>query len=396
VTLRLAAAVWAVLVIAVAGRVAVAPVRSHTVTPIYWTAANKFARGEPLYVPVEGLDMYLYPPGFAAGVVPFTWLPEKLAGILWRVLGTGLFLAGLWRLGHDLLGLDNRAVAWLMLLPIPLAISSLDNGQANLHMAGLVGLGAAAFGRKRWTAAAGWFAVAVGIKVYPFAAGMLFGVNRRRWVFGLCGFAAAVILFPFVCANANYVWNQFRGMTSFADNDDRLHSYSLARVPRDWTILTRTWLGWVPKEITARIISAVAGIAFAGLVFTSRRKPFTQHVWLAFALGSIWMTLFGPATEAQTYTLLAPALTATVLLSRGWSQLLAVVAWWLFTAQMIRDAFPNGWKMSVYGTQPTAAVLLLLAVLLDAFIKTRNSQPGRLTRWMKMVTPWTTFHAPTI
>lgn len=366
-TLRHAALVWTVLVLAVAGRVAVAPARSHTVTPIYWSAATRFLHNEPLYAPVDGLDVYLYTPGFAAGVVPFTWVPEKAAGILWRLLGVGLFLAGMRAVGRHLLGFDDRRLAQFFLLTIPLALSSLDNGQANLHLAGMVALGAAAFGRERWSAAV-WIALAAGIKLYPITTGMLFGVFRPRWTVLLLIVSFGVVgTFPFVVTNAGYVLEQFQGLTHFADADDRLHSTSWIRVPRDWTILTRTWLGWIPDERTARIISAVAGIGLAGLVYSLRNQPGDRRTWIAFALGSVWMTLFGPATEPQTYSLLAATSAGMVLVGRGTARVFAVAAWCIFTGQVVRDAFPQGWQMSRYGTHPAAAGLLLIAVLVDSF-----------------------------
>jgi hypothetical protein len=381
-TLRRAAYVWVVLVLAVLGRVAIAPARSHTVVPIYLAAAERFDRGACLYDPVDGLDMYLYPPEFAAALVPLTWVPEKIAGILWRLVGAGLFLAGLVRLGRDVLRLDDRGLAWLLVLPIPLVIPSLDNGQANLHMAGFLSLGFAAIGRERLYAAGGWISLAVGIKLYPFAAGLLGGLIRPRLVPMLAILSVAVLLSPFAVANADYVRTQFREMASDARDDDRMHSYSPTRVPRDWTIMARTWAGWVPSRSWVQGVSTVAGLSFAGIVFATRRRPLDRRVVLAFALGSVWMTLFGPATEPQTYTLLAPALAATIVSTRGRAKALAVLAWWLFTIPVIRDAFPNGWRLGIYGPQPAGAIVLLAAVLVDVFSKLETGTPGRMSGWL--------------
>jgi hypothetical protein len=386
-TLRTAVGVWAVLVLAVTSRVAIAPARSHTVVPIYLTAAERFVRGECLYEPVDGLDMYLYPPEFAAALVPLTWVPEKLAGILWRLVGVGWFLTGLVRLGRDVLRFDDRSLAWLLVLPVPLVIPSLDNGQANLHMAGFLSLGFAAVGRERLFAAAGWISLAVGIKLYPFAAGLLGGLIRPRLVPVLAVLSVAVLLSPFVVANADYVRTQFREMASDARDDDRMHSYSPTRVPRDWTIVTRTWAGWVPSKSWVQGVSAIAGLSFAGIVFATRRRPLDRRVVTAFALGSVWMTLFGPATEPQTYTLLAPALAATIVSTRGRAKALAVLAWWLFTIPVIRDAFPNGWRLGIYGPQPAGAIVLLAAVLVDAVSKSESGTPGRTRGWLDRMIP---------
>jgi hypothetical protein len=380
VTLRVAAAAWAVLLLAVAGRVAVAPGNVHTIVPIYLTAAERFEKTESVYQKAPGLDVYRNPPGFAAAFVPFSWLPGKVAGILWRLLGAGLFLYGLLRLSRDVLHLDGRGLAWFLLLPMPLALSSLDNGQANLHIAGLVTLGFTAVGRNRLTAAAGWLGLAVGVKLYPFAAGMLAGVVRPRLLPRLAAGAVLVVAFPFVIANAEYVIGQFREMAESTAADDRHLSEFHSRAPRDWTIITRSWLGWVPGSTVARGVSAVAGLAFAAVVWRTRR------LLTAFALGSVWMTLFGPATESQTYTLVAPALATTILTARGWAKALAVAAWWLFTLQVVRDAFPQGWHLAVLGPQPMGAAILMVSTLVDA-IGIDGKASSSIGRWLNQRIP---------
>jgi hypothetical protein len=219
------------------------------------------------------------------------------------------------------------------------------------------------------------------------AAGLLAGVVRARLLPWLAGFSAAVVLSPFALANADYVRTQFHELRADALGDDRTTSYAPTRVPKDWTILTRTWAGWVPTRALYQGISAVVGLGFAGLVLASRRRPLDRRVFLAFALGSIWMTLFGPATEPQTYTLLAAALAATVVSTHGRAKALAVVAWWLFTIPVIRDAFPQGWRLGIYGPHPTGAFVLLAAVLVDTFGALKTESTGRTGRWLDRMIP---------
>src|SRR5262245_34735219 len=78
---RLSVTLRPVLLIGVTGKVRFAPVRSHTVVPIYIAAAERFARGEPLYVSTPPLDWYRNPPGIAAAFIPLTLVPERLAGL---------------------------------------------------------------------------------------------------------------------------------------------------------------------------------------------------------------------------------------------------------------------------------------------------------------------------
>src|SRR5687767_10121981 len=89
---RVAIVVWAVVLVGVVGRVAFAKPRSQTVVPIYLAAAERWVNSESLYIPTPGLDLYRNPPLVAAAFAPFTALPEKFAGVVWRLLSVSVFL----------------------------------------------------------------------------------------------------------------------------------------------------------------------------------------------------------------------------------------------------------------------------------------------------------------
>ncbi len=58
-------------------------------------------------------------------------------------------------------------------------------------------------------------------------------------------------------------------------------------------------------------LQALAGAAIALFCWWARRVARWDErglIWMAFTLGSLWITLFGPATELSTYVFLAPSL----------------------------------------------------------------------------------------
>ncbi len=61
-SVRLAWTLWLVLAAAVGIRVAVSKPTSQSVMPIYLAAGDRWLRGESLYAPVPGLDVYRNPP----------------------------------------------------------------------------------------------------------------------------------------------------------------------------------------------------------------------------------------------------------------------------------------------------------------------------------------------
>ncbi len=358
---RLAVAAWAVLLAAVAGRVAVSGPHSQTVLPIYLTAGQRWAGSEDLYDRPAGSDVYRNPPGVAAVFAPLTRIPPTAAGLLWRGIGAGVFLLGLWRFRRDAVPeLSAERAGWMFALSAVLALSSLNNGQVNLLLAGAGLNGTAAAARGRWWQAAGWFAFAGWLKVYPLAVGLLTVVVAPRPL-GPRLLAATALGFalPFAWQDPGYVLAQYRSFLTHVGGDDRTYA-ALVRVPVDWTVVPRVWAGWVvPPGAKAAVSLAAAAAAAVGLVY---RRPSPV---LALVLGSVWMTAFGPATEVNTYSVLAgvAAYLAVAPGPRGvWRA--AVGGYGLLAASVVRCAFPEDWTFQVLGPQAAGAVLLGAAALL--------------------------------
>jgi hypothetical protein len=85
-----------------------------------------------------------------------TLLPEKAAGVGWRLLGAAVFLVGLRRFRRDVVpDLSPTRAAVLSALAAVVALPAVNNGQVNLLIAGAVLNGTAAAARQRWWEAAG-------------------------------------------------------------------------------------------------------------------------------------------------------------------------------------------------------------------------------------------------
>ena len=76
-------------------------------------------------------------------------------------------------------------------------------------------------------------------------------------------------------------------------------------------------------------------------------------------LGLLWMVLFGPATESNTYSILAPVgwLLVGVRLPRA-ARFAAVIGIALLVAGVLRGAFPQDPEFSMSSLQPIGAFLL--------------------------------------
>jgi hypothetical protein len=388
---RVAVFIWFALLIGVTGRVLFAPLRSHTVVPIYLTAAERWQRSEPLYVELPRLDVYRNPPGIAAAFIPLTWLPERLAGLLWRALGVTLFLVGLGRMVRD--GLprpltpgESGAVFSLAVIP---AIPSISNGQTNMIIIGALLLGATAAARLpgpsqtravppptrgRWTFAiiGSWLTIATAVKVYPAAVGLLIGlVNRYRvypWFFAGC---AVCFAFPYLLQTPGYVSDEYENFAVHVVADDRTWA-ALTRAPQDLFLAFRVWAAPPMVEIylLAKLAAAAGMAGLVGLALRQTRNP-REVVPLGFHLGCIWVTVLGPATEIPTYVLLGPTAASVAVLGAADRRTLggrirfglAGLGYGLMILPIVRDMLPNGKPFHALALPPIGGALVLMSVI---------------------------------
>jgi hypothetical protein len=367
-TLRFALSAWVIVVAAVFARVAFAP-KPPSVTPVYSAAALRWQAGEDLYVPylfTDHWDVFRYPPGFAACFVPLTYLPARVDELLWRSGAIAVFFSGLLFWARRGLKLNAGKTGGFLLLVLPLALPSLNNGQANILLAGLLLHGTAAAIQLRGRLAGIFLALAAAIKIYPLAVGMLLScVMPRRLLPWLVGALVAIAAAPFLIAPADYLVGQYQSFARSVGEDERRtvnHPYP----PRDLYLLLKNYaVTPSDRNYTLIVLAVAAGMAGVVTVSAWRAGDHRAAVTLALDLGCIWMTVFGPATEPSTYSLVGPAVAATFLLGpRSSLQFaLTLAAYFLLVSPIVRDFFPNGRPYHNMGPQPLGGLLLLFVVL---------------------------------
>src|SRR5262249_27424042 len=139
---HVAAVVWLILTSVVCVRAFVWPYR-HSTLLIYVTAAKNWMGHCDLYAEQPGLkDLYRYSPTVAVLMVPIPLLPDNLAGLLWRLLNLAGFFGGITWWCRSVLPragtITSRQWAMFSLLLLPLAVESINNGQLNPLMVGLI------------------------------------------------------------------------------------------------------------------------------------------------------------------------------------------------------------------------------------------------------------------
>jgi len=356
-SVRLAFTLWLILFLGVTARVIASRPTSGSVVPIYLNAGLRWAAEQDLYAPMSGMDVYRNPPGFAALFTPFTDWNPKLVGVVWRTLGVVLFLWGLRRLQQALApDLTFTQCGWLFCLAVLPLLPAYNNGQVNLLLAAVLMHGIAALGLKRYWEAAGWLSFGTWLKVYPIAVAMLACLLYPRTLItriGCCLILAFII--PVVATSPEYLLQQYQSFVHYLGADDRSLA-ELSRAPRNWAIISRVWFNVsVPMSIE-KVIAMLAGVFAAIQIWRGRSRQTPNHSLLkTLLLGTCWMTAFGPATEANTYSLFAGVMAVSLMMRPTW---LGGLGYGLLVLTVLRGLFPNDWKFQVLGPQPIGALCL--------------------------------------
>jgi hypothetical protein len=388
-------AAWVVLVGAICVRVAVQP-RVRTLYTTWAGAGRDWEIGRDLYRSTweSHQDQFRYSPLVAVLFVPFAHLSESGGGVVWRLLNAAVLLGGFaaWlRALPRTPSVREKAMAFLLILP--LALGSLNNGQPNPLVIGLLLWAAALVVREHWSWAAVCVMLATALKAYPLAVGLLVAAAYpRRFAPRLVLALLAGLAIPLVCQRWEYVSSQYAlWFCKLGDNDRKAWPAHMAY--RDlWLLLRVCHLHIAPLAYTGIQAATAAGAAALCVAARWRGGDRRQVLLAAVALGTCWMTLLGPATESCTYVLLAPVLAWAVLNATRWPwrswevgggagpwpaavRWMPAAAWWLFLACVLAGLGPWTNRVHALGLHPLAALLLTVGCVV-VILRAAAARPG--------------------
>lgn len=367
---------WSLVLAVVCVRAAFWPM-PHSVYPIFELASHKWLAGQNLYLLTQ-YDVYRYSPLVAAAFIPLGLLPTWLGGVLWRLLGAGVYLAALIWWGRITITrggpaaeqrrTDRNWLALFLLLVLPLSLDNLGNGQSNVLMIGLVMFSILASGARRWNLAAGCAAAACLLKIYPLAAALLLAVlYPRRFTPRFVAVLAAGLLLPFVLQRPSYVLDQYATWIGYLRADKR-QGEILELWYRDLRLLAQV-CGMPLADGTYVLIQAAAGACIAGVCWAARRSGWLHEKLgpLVLGLSCCWMTAFGAAAETSTYMILAPMAAWCMVDAwrrpcQSWLRFSYLGIYLLLGIARAAGSFPNTRRFSMV-VQPGAALLLLVVLL---------------------------------
>jgi alpha-1,2-mannosyltransferase len=293
-------AAWIVPLAAVCIMVAIDPA-TRSVTPVFHLASERWwSRGE-LYADPRG---YHYLPQFALLFAPFHALPVPLGDILWRSVSVALVLSGIAAFVRRAQPEDpGRFFLVACLLALAPCLGAMRNGQANLAFAGLCMVLAACLAASRWNLAAACLVALVAVKPLGLVLVLLAPWSYRKLLGPLAVGLAAFATLPFLFARPDYALSQYRAAAG------HLVGWSGTTETRfaDLTALLRM-SGVSLTRDAAFLLRGLAAVATLGLWLRASTR--SREPWRALTLvllGTVYLMLFNPMTEKNSYAIVAPA-----------------------------------------------------------------------------------------
>jgi hypothetical protein len=381
--MRLAAGLWALAVAVVCAQAVLFP-RMRTLYPTYAAAGADWLASLDLYDhyhqrPDPDLDQYRYSPLVGAALAPWSCLPERLGGAVWRVVGAAAYLgaAAWWLRSGAPEALTPQRRGWWFVLLLPLALSSLQNGQVNLLVIAALLATAAASAEGRWRLAAAFMAAAAALKIYPLAVGLLLGAAYpRRFLLPLLAALVAVVGLPFLMQRPAFVAAQYASWARImALNDGRAYWPDHMAYRDLWLLWRRAW----PHHEAYQAATLALAAACAAAVLLQRRRGLAQRTVTstALVLGTGWLCLCGPTMESSTFVLLAPAL-AWLVMAPGTGHVergLGLAACALLAVCVLAGLSGQTNRIHGLGLHPLATLLFLAGAFMTALRRPRIVPP---------------------
>jgi hypothetical protein len=274
---------------------------NHSEGITYTKAVSDWWNGRDLYDQFK-YDGFLYFPHAAILYTPFTWLRHPAGDIAWRLFGWAFLIGGIYRFSKLFApGDTDRVFAIASFVAIAPALASLRNGQANLQIAAMMLQTAADLAERRWWRATLWLMIGFAVKPIMLVMILLVAALYRpmswRVVVALVLFALA----PFATKPAAYVWSQYHSCYNKMTN---------ASQPNRAFCDLRGLLSTVGIEISQRteVLMQLAAALGALLIcwLPTRRwiEPWRSAAILC--LTAVYLMLFNPRTESNSYVILSP------------------------------------------------------------------------------------------
>src|SRR5262249_17934089 len=230
--------------------------------------------------------------------------------------------------------------------------------------------------------AAGWLAFATLIKGYPLALALLVAALYPRRFFFRYGIALACgLLLPFAVQRTDLVAAQYASWLTHLRESTVIMRERLRTLEHLFALYAHPMS---PQSF--QLVQLFAGVAVLALCRISalRRPEQSGQLQGALTLFACWVILFGPATEACTYIVIAPVIAAALVetFSRpaSWVCRSVLIGSFLLMGPLVTDFVPPAIRnyASEHGSQPIGGLLFLGSTLVQMTKAGRVCYPTEL------------------
>lgn len=275
------------------------------VMKIYRNASSAWWQGEPIYV-ASSRQGFFYLPQAAMAFTPVLFFPVILGEIIWRVAIVALLAWSVWKMS-ELFAERQRNWTFLIITVVAVvgSLSAARYGQTNVPLAAFLALAAVALGQMAWRSSALWLLLAAVGKPIGVVSCLLAGAcYPRRMILPLVCGAVLLAAVSFAHPNTRYVADQYRLFSETMEYARQVPKHSFCDVQG----LLRTF-GWLPPQGMMTVVRALAALAALLLAWLAvRRYEAERGAFLCVLLSVLYLLLFNPRTESNSYVLLAPFL----------------------------------------------------------------------------------------
>lgn len=345
----------------------------RTVLTAYRDAAHAWFAGKDIYATTG--QGFLYLPSAAIVFAPFAALPTVIGEIAWRLLMIGSFAAATRRLSTlTAKELFREFFPLMTLAVVPLCLAAARNGQSTLIMTAMMMLASVELSGGRLWRVTFWMSLGLAFKPLILVMICLAAALDGRLAWRLSIGVSAVLLFPFVTQNPAYVIDQYGKCL------EMLRTASHCGVTELWAqpFSVLALLGCNVSESTQTLIRGAAAMATLGLCLNAwRRLDRVRAVEYLLAFSVLYILVFSPRTENNTYAMIGPIIGIMV----GWCsdarQRLGTIAVWTCLAllavgdEMLRLSNPHGVHIWL---KPTVGISLYLCLVFLLFKTERDPQ----------------------
>ena len=329
----LAIGLWIALAVIIAVKTIQNP-DNHNTYPIYRDAARAWWHGENVYDAVYFGSDYRYGPSFAMAILPLAWLPDLAGAVIWALLNVGIAYWATAAICRRILpGMATpRLRNFVLVATILPAAHCLYASQTNVLVFALAAFAAIAILDKRWWLAALLLAIDVHIKVWPLAVALLFMTcwpRRLTWRLPIALLAVAAL--PLLVKPPRVVLEQYV----------QWYQHVAGLVSNRHLAYRDAWTIWelISSPVNPRLYSLLQLAGAAAMFGLCLRQSFRlkpqRLVLFVLVCWTSWQLVFGPGTERNTFSLIAPL--------TGWAVVVAVAerrAAWLMVSSYLLALAP--------------------------------------------------------